>query len=298
MDQSFCFDPSAVSAESLAEQFPDLGLFLAEDVVEWRRKNGAFPDQATLTGELGVPADLAARLSAGAASADRPAANDVEAPPRSEVEAPAAYDVEAPAEPAEVEEAPAASAVSGPSIRVAAPSVVRLPPLPAVVPESAATPARTEEPAPAVTHVASPPPRRPVAILAALLVVNLAVIGVAGASYVEQRRARKPIAAMGAEVGSLKAEQTTARERDADVQARITETQHKLAEQARALAETKARVAAAEARLRDDERKRRDRDAEEAQAAAALGSRVKRLEKQTYKLDEALKLIDAVSASP
>ena len=49
------FDPGLVTADELVERFPDLGLFPAEDIVEWRRKNdGAFPDVDTLTSALGV----------------------------------------------------------------------------------------------------------------------------------------------------------------------------------------------------------------------------------------------------
>ena len=60
-------DPAAdlqtASAEMLAERFPTLGLFAAEDVVAWRDTHGRFPEEQMLVSALGVPAALAAEVT-------------------------------------------------------------------------------------------------------------------------------------------------------------------------------------------------------------------------------------------
>ena len=52
------------TADSLAERFPDLGAFVAEDIVGWHAQKGVFPDQTTLVSELGLPVELAASVAA------------------------------------------------------------------------------------------------------------------------------------------------------------------------------------------------------------------------------------------
>ncbi len=58
------FDLNQASAQAIAEQFPLLGLFCAEDVVAWREKHGPITSADALIQELGVPADLADSLVA------------------------------------------------------------------------------------------------------------------------------------------------------------------------------------------------------------------------------------------
>ncbi|HVH41802.1 MAG TPA: helix-hairpin-helix domain-containing protein, partial [Labilithrix sp.] len=56
------FDLNSASPEALTAQFPDLGLFSAEDIVEWREKNGPLREKKTLT-DLGIREELAARIA-------------------------------------------------------------------------------------------------------------------------------------------------------------------------------------------------------------------------------------------
>ncbi len=61
-------DLATATVEELSEQFPELGLFCAEDVVDWRTKNGRFPDESTLVDTLGLGPSVAAQLMAYMAS--------------------------------------------------------------------------------------------------------------------------------------------------------------------------------------------------------------------------------------
>jgi hypothetical protein len=56
-------DLNTASVAALTDEFPDLGLFGAEDIVSWRAKHGPFRDVTQLTDELGIEVALAKRLS-------------------------------------------------------------------------------------------------------------------------------------------------------------------------------------------------------------------------------------------
>lgn len=60
---SEALDLSSITAKGLCDIVPDVGLFVAEDIVAWRDAHGAFPDELTLITELGLRADTAAELS-------------------------------------------------------------------------------------------------------------------------------------------------------------------------------------------------------------------------------------------
>lgn len=59
---SEALDLSLITAEGLYGIVPDVGLFVAEDIIAWRDTHGAFPDEKTLVGELGLGADIAAEV--------------------------------------------------------------------------------------------------------------------------------------------------------------------------------------------------------------------------------------------
>ncbi len=60
---SEALDLSSITAKGLCDIVPDVGLFVAEDIVAWRDAHSAFPDELTLITELGLRADTAAELS-------------------------------------------------------------------------------------------------------------------------------------------------------------------------------------------------------------------------------------------
>lgn len=76
-------DPMTASAEVLQTIFPDLGLFSAEDIVAWREQHGAFPNEATLVGTIGLDRELAMKILE-LASGEGSAATAVDAAPQDE----------------------------------------------------------------------------------------------------------------------------------------------------------------------------------------------------------------------
>jgi hypothetical protein len=148
-------------------------------------------------------------------------------------------------------------------------------------------------------------PRRTQALLAALFVLNaLVVAGLFGLRY-EGRRARLPIAALSSDVRGLHEEQAGAsakldetRAKLDETRAKVDETRLRLDEQASILADTMSTVAATVQRQKDADREAREHEARERAEMAALASRLNRVEKRTYKLNEAIKLIDLVQGRP
>jgi hypothetical protein len=194
--------------------------------------------------------------------------------------------------PAEVHAAPDASAHAAPAHTPAPPQALA----------PAHTPAPAHEPATAHTPAPAPAPagrsRLRGALIAAVVAVNSALIAGGVGLYLEQQRVRVPIATISADVVVLKSGQAEARTKlDATVvkldetRERLDETRAKLADQARAIAD-------GEQRQKDAERESRERDAKEARAISALASRVYRVEQTTYRLDDAIKLIDLVQGRP
>ncbi|NOU30352.1 MAG: hypothetical protein HOO96_20820, partial [Polyangiaceae bacterium] len=68
------FDPNTATADTLIDEFPDIGLLSAEDVIDWRARTGAFPDEGVLVSDLGLTPDLAGRISRAAKEGAAPAA--------------------------------------------------------------------------------------------------------------------------------------------------------------------------------------------------------------------------------
>ena len=178
MEPSFkSFDPNTITAEELAARFPDIGLFVAEDIVDTRQKNdGAFPDGGALVA-LGLSADLAREISACVSPGDSATAEPApacEPPVASERPAFALPASEPPASDV-FDVAAAAEVVAHPEPTAtvfdvaAAPDVVdeseveddlSLPPPPPRRPVAAvvAAPVARVESAPRVAHVKSAPP--------------------------------------------------------------------------------------------------------------------------------------------
>ena len=352
------FDPGLVTAEGLVELFPDLGLFPAEDIVEWRGKNdGAFPDVATLTSVLGVDGVMATEIAEAAvrheladevtngdvffaaapekpddevtddatAMADVAETSDVTelvdatatAEPVADtadvtglVEPVAAAVVEAPddsrdsippADDRETGELAVATAVSESSLPVAqaaAPSAPPIrsapPPLPVVseppAPEVHAEPAAAPTPAPARRS-------RVYYVVAALFVVNAALVAGAVRMHLEVKRAHAPIAAMSADVTDLQADQAAVHQRLEESRSQLEETRTRLEETRTRLDEQASALAATAQRQKDADREAHEREAHDARELAALTARVNRTDRHTYKLDEAIKLIDLVQGS-
>ncbi len=276
--QPISFDPGVVSAEGLVALFEGLGLFSAEDIIAWRGTNdGAFPDANTLASTLGLDGALAARIAEAAARHEL--AKDATV-----AGVPAVADV-ADGEPplaAAVAEAslPAEHAAAGSEDRVCSAP----PPLPvASEPPAAPVPSR------AVSVPAPAPGRRPrvYAVVAALFIVNAALVAGAIRLDLEVKREHVPMAAVSAEVTRLKADQVDVHAKLDEARAQIEQTRARLDEQTGAVAETAQRQ-------KDADRDARERDAHDARELAALSARVSRTDKHTYKLDEAIKLIDLV----
>ncbi|MFO0737775.1 MAG: helix-hairpin-helix domain-containing protein [Labilithrix sp.] len=67
------FDLNTASVEALCAQYPNLGLFLAQDIVAWREQNGPFTDAASLVdivGDLVVATELARAIHRAEAPAE------------------------------------------------------------------------------------------------------------------------------------------------------------------------------------------------------------------------------------
>lgn len=158
------------------------------------------------------------------------------------------------------------------------------PPLPVESePPAAPVPSR------AVSVPAPAPGRRPrvYAVVAALFTVNAALVAGAIRLDLEVKREHVPMATVSAEVTRLKADQVDVHAKLDEARAQIEQTRARLDEQTGAVAE-------AAQRQKDADRDARERDAHEARELAALSARVSRTDKHTYKLDEAIKLIDLV----
>ena len=289
------FDPGVVSAEGLIELFEGLGLFSAEDIIAWRGTNdGAFPDADTLASKLGLDGALAARIAEAAArhelakdASDVTTIDEVEeAPDLGAVDEPVVTEPE-PREPAF---AAAGSEADLPAEHAAAASEDRVrsgpPPLPVSVesePPAASVPSR------AVSVPAPAPSRRPrvYAVVAVLFVFNAALVAGAIRLHLEVKGERGPMAAVSAEVTRLQADQVGVHAKLDEARAQIEETRARLDEQTSAVTETAQRQ-------KDAEHDARERDARDARELAALSARVSRTDRHTYKLDEAIKLIDLV----
>ncbi len=266
------FDPSLVSAEGLAELFPDLGLFPAEDIVDWRGKHdGAFPDAETLAASLGIDGPLAARITEAAGRHGIVEVTEQIA---------SVDDIESDGD-HETAETSVATAVSEAT-------------LPAASPAPSAPPVRTAPPPLPVP--ASTPSRllRVHYVVAGLFVLNAALVAGAVRLHLETKRTRAPIAAMSAEVSELRADQAGVQMKFEEGRAQLDETRIRLDETRARLDEQAHLLAATAQRQKDDEHEAREHEAREARELAALSARVSRTDRHTYKLAEAIKLIDMV----
>jgi len=138
-------------------------------------------------------------------------------------------------------------------------------------------------------------------LLSALVAVNTAVVGGALGLYREQQRAKVPVAALSADVKTLQGNDADTRAKLEETRTKIDETRAKLDETRAKLDQTRAKmddharaITATAQRQKDLERESHDQQARTARQITALTSRIGRVEKDTYKLDDALKLIDLV----
>jgi hypothetical protein len=70
------------SADTFAQEFPELGLFSAEDIVTWRDSHGAFPTEDEMVKELGIDATIAAKVARELSAAGGAPAPAAAAPPK------------------------------------------------------------------------------------------------------------------------------------------------------------------------------------------------------------------------
>jgi outer membrane murein-binding lipoprotein Lpp len=135
-------------------------------------------------------------------------------------------------------------------------------------------------------------------VVAALFVVNAALVAGAIRLHLVVKRDHAPIAAMSAEVTELQADQAGVHVKLEESRAQLEATRTRLEETRTRLDEQATALAAAEQRQKDAERDARERDARDARELAALNARVNRTDRHAYKLDEAIKLIDLVQGRP
>ena len=111
----------------------------------------------------------------------------------------------------------------------------------------------------------------------------------------ETQGVKAPVAALSGEMNGIKEEQAQAKEE-------MVEQKAKLDRQAKSLQKTIDRVDATEARQKEAERQAREAAKAEAKEVAALTARLGRVEsrseKASFRIDEAIKIIDSVQGKP
>ena len=145
------------------------------------------------------------------------------------------------------------------------------------------------------------PPRKTKRALIMPLVVTAALIGNAAlGGFLLQVRAEAQ--GVKAPVAQLTGEMHGMQEDQAQTRTELAETKSRLEKQATKLETTIDRVEATEARQRETDRTAKDAAKAEAREVAALTARLGRVEgrteKATFKLDEAIKIIDSVQGKP
>jgi hypothetical protein len=273
------FDPLTTTVEALMSHFPDVGVLAAEDIVAYREQYGTFPDLETLVSVLGVEAELAESLL-----------RDSDIPARSTL-GPGFT-----AQPGQ-EAVVAVLAVPDVDAHAFAP-VTQTEPVP---PEVLAAPVAPPQVVPPSLPSPLPQPARRRAripfVVGALVLVN-AVLGAGMLHlYREHQRAAAPVAALTVDMDALKAEQAETKTKLADTRARV-------GKQDGVLARTAAKVDETAKRLVVDEEEAKEREARTTKEMAALGSRMRHVERgvvdgaYALSLKEAVKVIDAVRPPP
>lgn len=312
-------DPTALSAEELVELFPDMGLLCAEDVVEWRDANGAFPDARTLVATLGIDPDLADRIVAQLTGSGRTATVAVAPSPTSAPErhaaGAAATDPSAPPEPdallvepglarptvvfrSSPSEGQPAVAVSEPALPVASGARAERAECDAGNGTAPAPRADADADAPSVAPSSRTRPRRAPANAALFGLLIAANVGLAAGLLHTRREEKRAVAPIGVQVDALRAAHEDVRARLDETHAQVQETRARVDAHEAAIARATAAANDAAARQRAAEQAAAERAARDARERAALTERVTRVERRTkdlsYSLEEALDLIDAV----
>ena len=317
---SEALDLSSITAKGLCDIVPDVGLFVAEDIVAWRDAHGAFPDELALITELGLRADTAAELSrliGGDANE-----NEKEAGP-DPVEAPDSgpyLQVDGLVE--LIDPARVASSEPPPARDSPVPPPIPFPALRAVHVDAGAdsdADADADSPEPAPAHAASAP-SAPAAVVAAAavpgrrwrkhLVVGVVMVVAVNAGLAfgivqtrrEGRRAVAPIAAITSDLHALKGEQADSRSTLDATRAELEETRRELAKQSSLLQATAASATELAAQQQTTDRELKELAKRESSDIATLAARLRERRNADggvgVSLGEAVQLIDAANGTP
>ena len=321
---SEALDLSSITAKGLCDIVPDVGLFVAEDIVAWRDAHGAFPDELTLITELGLRADTAAELSRLIGGDANENENEKEAGP-DPVEAPDSgpylradglVELSDPAPVASSEPPPARDSPVPPPIRFPA---LRAVPAVEASEDAADADADADSPEPAPAPAASAP-SAPAAVVAAAAVpgrrwrkhlvvgVVMAVAVNAGLAFGivqtrrEGRRAVAPIAAITSDLHALKSEQADSRSTLDATRAELEETRRELAKQSSLLQATAASATDLAAQQQTTVRELKELAKRESSDIATLAARLRERRNADggvgVSLGEAVQLIDAANGTP
>ena len=180
------------------------------------------------------------------------------------------------------------------------------PPLPApdeTLPADARTvslpPPPTDTPEPTTAALATAAPRSRLRyVVAGLFILNALLVGGAVRVYLEVKRARSPVAAISAAVTDLQSDQARVQMRLEESRTALDETRIRLEETRARLDEQAHALAVTTQHQKNAEREAHEHEERAERELAALSARVRRTEGRTFKLDEALKLIDMAQGRP
>ena len=312
-------DLSTVTAEGLYDLVPDVGFFLAEDIIAWRDAHeGRFPDETALIDELGLAADVAATVArlaereSGIMLRESPAIAESAKEEKEEEEKAVDSTVAAP-DSGPYFQADGVVELVEPAPAVAEEESPRRSPLPPPLPHApareldgiAVTPRDTAETAAPVAMVAPPAPRWRRRIAAAVLVLVAVNAGLAFGivqTRREGRRAVAPIGAISSDLATVKNEQAESRSALDATRNELEETRRELAKQASILQATTAAAGELAAHQKATDHDLKELANREASDVATLAARLRERRNADgsvgVNLGEAIQIIDAAQGKP